>query len=176
MKAKANKREIELRVNGADWALRVEPQATLLEVLREELGLTGAKEGCGLGACGTCTVLIDGRPVRACLTLALEAQGQEILTIEGLADLWPNRAENELHPVQEAFVASHGIQCGFCSPGMILSAKALLDEVPHPTDAQAREAISGQACRCTGYAKIIDSIHDAAERMGRAQASKEVTP
>jgi carbon-monoxide dehydrogenase small subunit len=176
MKAKAQTIAVELRVNGADWALTVEPRATLLEVLREELGLTGAKEGCGAGACGTCTVLIDGRPVRACLTLAFEVQGQEIITIEGLTDLWPGRAEGELHPLQEAFVDQHGIQCGFCTPGMILSAKALLDEVPHPTDAQAREAISGQACRCTGYTKIVDSILDAAERLSRARGCGEVAP
>lgn len=174
MKA-TSKMMIELKVNGADWPLAVEPGATLLEVLREELGLTGAKEGCGVGACGTCTVLIDGRPARACLTLACEVEGQEILTIEGLADLWPNRAEGELHPIQEAFVAGHGIQCGFCSPGMILSAKALLDEVPHPTDAQVREALSGQACRCTGYAKIVDSVLGAATRLS-PEAAKEVTP
>ncbi|NTU60008.1 MAG: (2Fe-2S)-binding protein [Deltaproteobacteria bacterium] len=176
MTALAQKIGIELKVNGAEWALLVEPRATLLEVLREELGLTGAKEGCGLGACGTCTVLIDGRPARSCLTLASEVQGQEIVTIEGLADLWPNRAEGELHPIQEAFVESHGIQCGFCTPGMILASKALLDEVPHPTEAEAREAISGQACRCTGYTKIVDAIHNAAERLSSAQASKEVTP
>jgi carbon-monoxide dehydrogenase small subunit len=157
---------IELKVNGADWPLQVPPGVTLLEVLREELGLTGAKEGCGVGACGTCTVLIDGKPVRSCLTLASEVQGQEIVTIEGLADLWPNRSEGELHPLQEAFVEGHGIQCGFCSPGMILSAKALLDEVPHPTDGEVREALSGQACRCTGYAKIVDSVLGAAERLG----------
>jgi len=164
---------IELKVNGAAWPLSVAPGATLLEVLREELGLTGAKEGCGVGACGTCTVLLDGRPVRACLTLACEVQGQEVITIEGLADLWPDRAASELHPLQEAFVEGHGIQCGFCSPGMILSAKALLDEVPHPTDTQVREALSGQACRCTGYAKIVDSVLGAAERLG---ASKEEAP
>jgi carbon-monoxide dehydrogenase small subunit len=120
--------------------------------------------------------LIAGRPVRSCLTLASEVEGQEIVTIEGLADPWPNRAEGELHPIQEAFVASHGIQCGFCSPGMILSAKALLDEVPCPTDAQAREAISGQACRCTGYAKIVDSILAASERLRGAEGTKEVAP
>ncbi|MBI5016812.1 MAG: (2Fe-2S)-binding protein [Deltaproteobacteria bacterium] len=166
---------IQLRVNGSDRTLTVDPGRTLLEVLREDLGLTGAKEGCGVGACGTCTVLIGGRPVRSCLTLACEVQGQEILTIEGLADLWPDRAEGELHPIQEAFVENHGIQCGFCSPGMILSAKALLDEVPHPTDAQAREAISGQACRCTGYTKIVDSILSAAHRLGGPGPTEEVT-
>lgn len=176
MKPKVQKIAIELRVNGTDWDLLVEPRATLLEVLREQLGLTGAKEGCGLGACGTCTVLLDGKPVRSCLTLAFEAQGQEILTIEGLADQWPGRAEGELHPIQEAFVDQHGIQCGFCTPGMILSTKALLDETPRPTDAEAREAIAGQACRCTGYTKIVDSMLDAAARIERARSAREVTP
>lgn len=175
MEPAQQKCSIRLRVNGDERTLTVDAGRTLLEVLREDLGLTGAKEGCGVGACGTCTVLIDGRPVRACLTLASEVAGREILTIEGLADLWPGRAEGELHPIQEAFVASHGIQCGFCSPGMILSAKALLDEVPHPTDAQAREAISGQACRCTGYTKIVDSILAAAERLA-AGTPEEVAP
>jgi len=160
---------IELNVNGMGRELLVEGRSTLLEVLREQLGLTGAKEGCGVGACGTCTVLVDGRPVRSCLTLASEVQGREILTIEGLAQTWPNRKEGELHPIQEAFVEHHGIQCGFCAPGMILSAKALLDEVPNPTEAQAREALSGQVCRCTGYAKIVESVLAAAEGMEEAR-------
>jgi carbon-monoxide dehydrogenase small subunit len=160
---------VELRVNGRDRALRVEPQRTLLEVLREDLGLTGAKEGCGVGGCGTCTVLLDGRPVRACLTLAAEAEGCEIFTIEGLADQWPGNRPEDLHPIQEAFVDGHGIQCGFCTPGMILSAKALLDETPRPDPTQIREAISGQVCRCTGYAKIVDSIQLAAERLQGAE-------
>ncbi len=160
---------VELRVNGADHELWVAPERTLLEVLREDLGLTGAKEGCGVGACGTCTVLLAGRPVRSCLTLASEAQGAEILTIEGLAETWPNRAEGELHPVQEAFVAHHGIQCGFCSPGMILTATALLDETPRPTEAAVRHGLSGQVCRCTGYTKIVASVLAAAERLGEGQ-------
>lgn len=156
---------LRIKVNGTDCEVLTEPRRTLLEVLREDLGLTGAKEGCGVGGCGTCTVLIEGRPVRACITLALDVAEKEILTIEGLADLWPNRAENELHPIQEAFVENHGIQCGFCSPGMILSAKALLDENPCPTGDEVREALSGQVCRCTGYAKIVDSVLDAADRL-----------
>ena len=156
---------VALRVNGAAHQVLVAPERTLLEVLREDLGLTGAKEGCGVGACGTCTVLLDGSPVRSCLTLACEAEGCEVLTIEGLADTWPGRAEGELHPIQEAFVAHHGIQCGFCTPGMILSAKALLDTTPRPTEAQVRHALSGQVCRCTGYAKIVESVLGAAERL-----------
>jgi len=156
---------IQLRVNGADHELLVAPARTLLEVLREDLGLTGAKEGCGVGGCGTCTVLFDRQPVRACLTLACEAQGVEILTIEGLAETWPDRAEGELHPIQEAFVAHHGIQCGFCSPGMILTAKALLEEIPAPSEPEVRHALSGQVCRCTGYTKIVESVLAAAERL-----------
>ncbi len=156
---------IRLRVNGAAHELLVAPERTLLEVLREDLGLTGAKEGCGVGACGTCTVLLDGRPARSCLTLACEAEDVEILTIEGLAETWPGREEGELHPVQEAFVEGHGIQCGFCSPGMILTAKALLDETPRPTEAEIRHALSGQVCRCTGYAKIVGSVLAAAETL-----------
>src|SRR5512134_1191236 len=136
MEPALQKSSIQLRVNGDERTLAVDPGSTLLEVLREDLGLTGAKEGCGVGACGTCTVLLDGRPVRSCLTLAAEAQGKEVHTIEGLAETWPGRKEGELHPLQEAFVEHHGIQCGFCTPGMILSAKALLDESPSPTEAE----------------------------------------
>ncbi|HID65261.1 MAG TPA: (2Fe-2S)-binding protein, partial [Anaerolineae bacterium] len=130
---------------------------TLLEVLREELNLTGTKEGCGEGACGMCTVLLDGEPVRSCLTLAVEVQGREITTIEGLAPV------GELHPIQRAFVEYGAIQCGFCTPGMILTTKALLDENPSPTEQEARQAISGNVCRCTGYAKIVEAMLKAAE-------------
>lgn len=146
------KRIIQLTVNGEDYDLIVTPNRTLLEVLRNELNLTGTKEGCGEGACGMCTVLLDGQPVRSCLTLAVEAQGKAITTIEGLAE------DGTLHPVQQAFVEHGAIQCGFCSPGMILVTKALLDENPHPTEQQAREAISGNVCRCTGYAKIVEAM------------------
>ncbi|MDW7710343.1 MAG: (2Fe-2S)-binding protein [Deferrisomatales bacterium] len=165
----AQKAILELRVNGNRHTVLAAPGRTLLEVLREDLGLTGAKEGCGVGACGTCTVLLDGAPVRSCLTLACEAQGSEILTIEGLAETWADRAEGELHPVQEAFVEGHGIQCGFCTPGMILTAKALLDENPDPTEAEVRAALSGQVCRCTGYAKIVESVLGAARRLREVQ-------
>ena len=156
---------LTLHVNGVRQDLLVTPGRTLLEVLREDLGLTGAKEGCGIGGCGTCTVLLDGRPVRACLTLAVEAAGRGVQTIEGLADSWPGNRPEQLHPIQEAFVDNHGIQCGFCTPGMILTAKALLDENPTPSEEQIRDALSGQVCRCTGYAKIIDSVRDAAARL-----------
>ncbi len=151
-----DKRLIRLRVNGEDHDTVVTPNRTLAEALRVDLELTGAKEGCGEGACGVCTVLLDGRPVRSCLTLAIEAQGKEITTIEGLA------AEGELHPVQKAFIEHGAIQCGFCTPAMILTTKALLDENPHPTEDEARRAISGVVCRCTGYAKIVEAMLAAA--------------
>jgi carbon-monoxide dehydrogenase small subunit len=151
------KRLIHLRVNGEERDVFVTPNETLVEVLREELELTGTKMGCGEGACGMCTVLIDGRTVRSCLTLAVEAQGRDIVTIEGLAE------GGELHPVQKAFVEHGAIQCGFCSPAMILTSKALLDENPHPTEDEVRRAISGVVCRCTGYAKIVEAVLAAAE-------------
>ena len=146
------KRIIQLIVNGEEYEVLGTPNQTLLEVLRDDLYLTGTKEGCGEGACGTCTVLLDGKPVRSCLTLAVEAQGREITTIEGLASM------GELHSVQKAFVEYGAIQCGFCAPGMILTTKALLDENPIPTEQEARQAISGNVCRCTGYAKIVEAI------------------
>jgi len=150
------KRIIQLTVNGEEYEVVAAPNQTLLEILREDLYLTGAKEGCGEGACGTCTVLLDGKPVRSCLTLAVEVQGREVTTIEGLAPM------GELHPVQEAFVEYGAIQCGFCSPGMILTTKALLDENPDPTEEEVRRAISGNVCRCTGYAKIVEAMLKAA--------------
>jgi len=151
------KRIVSLTVNGEEYDAVITPNRTLLEVLRDDLHLTGTKEGCGEGACGTCTVLVDGKPVRSCLTLALEVQGTKITTIEGLAPM------GELHPVQKAFVEYGAIQCGFCSPGMILTTKALLDENPSPTEQEARQAISGNVCRCTGYAKIVEAMLKAAE-------------
>jgi carbon-monoxide dehydrogenase small subunit len=150
------KRLVRLDVNGEEHEIAVLPNETLLEVLRDRLELTGAKLGCGEGACGTCTVLIGGRPVRSCLTLAIEVQGKKIVTIEGLSD------GQELHPVQKAFVERGAIQCGFCSPGMILTGKALLDENPRPSEEEVRRAISGVVCRCTGYAKIVEAILAAA--------------
>ncbi len=151
--------QIRLKINGLALELEVKPWATLLDTLREDLGLTGTKEGCGQGECGACTVLMDGKPVNACLILAMEAEGKEIVTIEGLA------SGDELHPIQQAFVDRGGMQCGFCTPGMILSAKALLDENPDPTDEEIRKGLEGNFCRCTGYTKIIESIRVAAERM-----------
>lgn len=146
------KRLISLKVNGEDYEVAVEPHRTLLEVLRESLNLTGSKEGCDQGDCGACTVLLDGEPVPSCLVLAIDAQDKDILTIEGLAK------GSELHPLQRAFVDYGAIQCGFCTPGMVLTAKAFLERRPHPTREEVRKAISSNLCRCTGYAKIIEAI------------------
>ena len=149
--------KIRLKVNGHAHECEVKPWATLLDTLREDLGLTGTKEGCGQGECGACTVLMDGKPVNACLILAIEAKGKEIITIEGLAH------GDELHPVQQAFVDMGGMQCGFCTPGMVLAAKALLDEKPDPSDEEIRKGLEGNFCRCTGYTKIIESVRAAAK-------------
>ncbi|MGC1402339.1 MAG: (2Fe-2S)-binding protein [Thermodesulfobacteriota bacterium] len=151
------KRAISLKVNDETYEVFIAPNRTLLEVLRDELHFTGAKEGCGEGVCGGCTVLIDGQPMRSCLTLAAAVEGKAIITIEGLA-----RGE-KLHPVQEAFVTHHAIQCGFCSPGMILTAYALIKENPRPTEEEIRRALSGNTCRCTGYAKIVEAVQSLAE-------------
>jgi carbon-monoxide dehydrogenase small subunit len=150
---------IKLKVNGQEYELSVPLHRTLLEVIREELGLTGTKEGCSLGECGACTIIMDGKTVNSCLVLASEADGKEITTVEGLAN------GDELHPIQQAFIDHGGFQCGFCTPGMIMSAKALLDANPHPTEAEIKKAISGNFCRCTGYTKIIESIKAAAKDM-----------
>ncbi len=149
------KRAITLNVNDETHELFIPPNRTLLEVLRDDLELVGTKRGCDMGVCGTCTVLIDGQPVRSCLTLAVEVQDKRITTIEGL------EREGALHPVQEAFVEEGAVQCGFCTPGMILTGKALLDENPTPTDEEILWAISGNLCRCTGYYKIKKAIRKA---------------
>jgi len=146
------KKEITLKVNGNDYKMTVDTRMTLIEAIRDEIGLTGTKEGCGIGECGTCTVLMDGKPIYSCIMLAVEAEGKEILTIEGLAD------SDGLHPMQKSFIDHGAVQCGFCTPGMILTAKALLDENPNPTEEDVRKAISGNLCRCTGYSKIIEAI------------------
>ena len=153
------KRRLNLKVNGRSEELLIEPNKTLLQVLREDLGLTGAKHGCGVGDCGSCTVLLDGKPVNSCLVLALQVEGREIVTIEGLAQ------GGELHPIQDAFIDHGAIQCGFCTPGMILTGKALLDVNPNPDRREIRRAISGNLCRCTGYQKIVEALEDAAGRM-----------
>ncbi len=153
------RRAIELVVNGDRYEVAVEPWRSLAEVLREDLGLTGTKIGCNHGDCGACTVILDGRSVCSCLTLAVEAEGLAITTIEGLAP-----SGQELHPLQQAFVERGAVQCGFCTPGMILNAKQLLDETPRPSEEEIRHALSGNLCRCTGYAKIVDAIRHAAGR------------
>ena len=154
---KTAKRIVKLTVNNELFEVAINLNRTLLEVLREELSLTGTKESCGQGACGSCTILLDGLPVRSCLLLAVEAEGREITTIEGLSQ------GEKLHPVQEAFIEHHAIQCGFCSPGMILTATALLEVNPKPTEDEIRHALSGNICRCTGYAKIIGAVKSLAD-------------
>ena len=156
--AKMKKQNVTLQINGEAYDILTYPNRTLLEVLREDLHFTGAKESCGQGACGSCTVLLDGLPVRSCLLLAAEAEGRAITTIEGLA------AAGRLHPIQEAFVDHHAIQCGFCASGMILTAKALLDQTPDPTEIEIRHALSGNICRCTGYAEIVEAVKTAAAK------------
>lgn len=150
------KQLVNIIVNGEEVDLAVYPNATLLETLRGELGLTGVKEGCSEGVCGACTVLMNGQPIRSCLTLTVEAEGAEILTIEGLAP------EQGLHPVQQAFIDKGAVQCGFCTPGMILSSKALLEMNPTPSEEEIKTALSGNFCRCTGYTKILDAVKAAA--------------
>jgi len=150
------KRVIELNVNGEVYEVAIDVHRTLLEVLRETIGLTGAKEACDMGDCGACTVLVDGKPVLSCLMLAMDAIGKDITTIEGLAK------GGELHPLQKAFVEHGGIQCGFCTPGMVLTAKAFLEKNPKPTVDEVKMAISGNLCRCTGYVKIVEAIMAAA--------------
>jgi len=150
---------IQLKVNGMAYKMEVEPRRTLLELIREDLELTGTKEGCSLGECGSCTVLLDGKPIKSCITLAVQANGREVTTIEGL-----EKADGTLHPLQQAFIDHGAIQCGFCTPGMVLSAKALLDENPKPTELEVRQAIAGNLCRCTGYQKIVEAILSAANR------------
>ncbi len=146
---------LHLNVNGDDYHVMVKPNQVLLDVLRDDLELTGTKEGCGLGKCGACTVLLDDRPVHSCLILALQADGCRVTTIEGIG-------EKQFHPLQEAFVEKGAIQCGFCTPGMINTAKALLDENPNPSEEDIKLAIAGNLCRCTGYHKIVDAIHSCA--------------
>ena len=152
------KLSLRLRVNGEPYDLEVEPHRTLLEVVRDDLHLTGAKEGCGTGDCGACSMIVDGRLVTSCLLLAPEANGADVLTIEGLA------RDGRLHPLQQAFLDHGAVQCGFCIPGMILAAKCLLDRNPRPSEEDIRHAIVGNLCRCTGYTKIVQAIAAAAER------------
>jgi carbon-monoxide dehydrogenase small subunit len=157
-------RTIAITVNGMKHELDVRPNRRLIELLRDDLALTGTKEGCGIGVCGACTVLVDGRSVSACLTLAVMVAGREVTTIEGLAQ------GDGLHPLQQAFLEKGGLQCGFCTPGQIMAARALLDAYPDPDDDQIREGMLGNLCRCTGYDKIIEAIKTAAAAMKPAPA------
>ena len=150
-------RKIRLTVNGTARAVEIPTYRTLLDCVRNDLGLTGSKEGCGVGVCGACTVLFDGKMISSCIALAVSADGHEITTIEGLA------GDEGLHPVQQAFIDAGGFQCGICTPGQVVSAKALLDAIPNPSDAEIREWMLGNLCRCTGYYKIIESIRAAAQ-------------
>jgi carbon-monoxide dehydrogenase small subunit len=154
--------DVSFVLNGAPVVVGVRPHERLIDLLRDTLHLTGTKEGCGEGECGACTVLVDGRSVNACLFPAPEVEGREVLTIEGLRG-----PDNRLSPIQESFAELGAIQCGFCTPGMILSAKALLDACPDPDDEQIRDALAGNLCRCTGYVQIVDAIRDAAARLRR---------
>jgi carbon-monoxide dehydrogenase small subunit len=153
------KQTINVRINGQAQEVAVESHWTLLETVREALGFTGSKEGCGTGDCGACSMLVDGRLVTSCLMLAPQADGMDITTIEGLA------TNGTLHPMQQAFIDTGGVQCGFCTPGMIMMAKAFLDENPNPTRQEVKEGLGGNLCRCTGYVKIVDAVMAAAETM-----------
>jgi carbon-monoxide dehydrogenase small subunit len=153
------KKQITLKVNGVKREILVSPNELLLNVLRDRLGLTGAKYGCGIGECGSCTVIVDGEPVLSCLTLAIVLDGSEVLTIEGIA-----QKDGTLHPIQESFLEHGAVQCGFCTPGMVLMGKALLHEKPGPTEDEIRQYIRGNICRCTGYTQIVKAIKDTSEK------------
>ena len=164
-------RAVRLRVNGRDLVGLAESRTLLSDFLRHGLGLTGTHVGCEHGACGACTVLVDGRPTLSCLVLAVQAEGAELLTVEGLA------GEDGLHPIQQAFRERHGLQCGFCTPGMLVAVKALLDEVPDPSDDQIRDHLAGNVCRCTGYGRIIEAVQrvSVARAPSRAPSRSEPT-
>jgi carbon-monoxide dehydrogenase small subunit len=158
--------DVRIRVNGEWMAATVEPQVTLLELLREEWHLTGSKRGCDEGDCGACTVLLDGKPVNSCLVLAVRANGHQVMTVEGLGE------EEHLHPLQEAFIRHGALQCGFCGGGVLMAARALLDANPNPTEADVRQALSGNLCRCTGYAKIIEAVLAASHAIGSQRGAR----
>jgi carbon-monoxide dehydrogenase small subunit len=162
------KHEISFLLNYERVIYEVEPNRTLLNVLREDFDLTGAKEGCGMGECGACTVLLNGRPVNSCLLLAVEVDGQEVMTIEGLS------RGDDLDDLQISFIENGALQCGYCTPGMVMTAKALLQENPHPSKDEVKHAISGNLCRCTGYQKIVKAIMKVAEKEDNSSSQKEV--
>ncbi|WP_024296229.1 (2Fe-2S)-binding protein [Lacrimispora indolis] len=153
-----NKKLLQFICNGKTEAVAVNGSERLIDVLRKKLGLTGTKEGCGVGECGACTVIVDGKAVNSCLVPAVSIEGRQVVTVEGL------KTDEGLHPLQEAFIRHHAVQCGFCSPGLLMSAKALLDEVPHPGRNEIKNAIAGNLCRCTGYEQVIEAVLDAANR------------
>lgn len=155
-----DQRYVELSINGDSYRIAVRPDEFLADVLRSKLDLTGTKTACDMGVCGSCTVLLDGLPVSSCLTLAVDAEGKEITTIEGLES-----TGGELHPVQESFLDKGAVQCGFCTAGMVMTTKSFLDKNPDPTEPEIRQALSGNICRCTGYAKIVEAVADAAKKM-----------
>lgn len=155
---------IEFDLNNKTFCLEVEPEELLVDVIRDRIGLTGTKKGCETGECGACTVIIDGVPVNSCIYLAVRVDKKSILTIEGLGN------PDKLHPIQQAFIKNAAVQCGFCAPGMILTAKSLLDENPNPTEQEIRHGISGNLCRCTGYAKIIKAIQEAAIQLQKGES------
>ena len=161
------KQVIELNVNGEPYTVAVDPWQTLNDVLREEINLTGVKIGCGSGDCGACTVLVDGRAVSSCLSLAIEMEGKKIMTVEGMAP-----SGETLHPIQEAFIEKGAIQCGFCTSGMELTALHLLNHNPSPSDFEIREALAGNLCRCTGYTKIVEAVAVAGQKMKDASERK----
>jgi len=153
--------KISLKVNGEEYTVSVPPDEILTDTLRNRLGLTGTKKGCGSGECGSCTVIVSGKPVNSCILLSVKAAGKDILTIEGLGD------SDKLHPLQEKFKDHGAVQCGYCGPGMLMASKALLDENPNPTEEEIREGLAGNLCRCSGYVKIIDAVKAAAQEMGK---------
>jgi carbon-monoxide dehydrogenase small subunit len=159
--------ELALTVNGRREELLIPPNRTLLELVREDLQLTGAKEGCGHGECGACMLIVNGKTVNSCLMLAVECEGAEVTTLEGL------KQGDQLHPVQQAFINKSGMQCGFCTSGQILAAKAMLDEIPNPTPEQIRDGMAGSFCRCTGYTKIFESVDEAVRLMNEVRAERE---
>jgi len=161
------KQLITLNINDQDYEVPVHPRDLLVDVIRKKVGLTGTKKGCGQGDCGACTVLVDGQPVLSCITLAVTCQGKKITTIEGLAD-----ASGRLHPLQQAFIDHGAVQCGFCTPGMILTAKALLDRKPEPSEEEIKRGIAGNICRCTGYKKIVEAIGAAAKTISAEEVKK----
>jgi len=166
-----DEREITLTVNGTEHTLEVEPRTLLVHAIREDLDMTGTHIGCDTGNCGACTVLQDGEPIKSCLTFAVQADGSEVQTVEGMEEL--PEANGDLHPLQEGFREEHGLQCGYCTPGMLMSGKALLDENPDPDEDEIREAISGNLCRCTGYQNIVKSIEYASDELAETPTAAD---